>query len=132
MYINLCCNILCRQYKVIAVPVSKDADQPRSMPYKPVVPLPQLMSHALSKKLATQVTEHVPFIVGDYAAKELPHSLTFNGKWVRQAFKPDTYYSVVVVAFGKTEVSTASVCSLISLMVSCLSLHRVMLSHCTV
>lgn len=94
---------------MIAVPVSKDADQPRSMPYKPVVPLSQLMSNAISRKLATKVTEHVPFIVGDYAAKELPHSLTFSGRWVRQAFKVDTYYSMVVAAFAKTEVSAASV-----------------------
>lgn len=86
------------------MPVTRADDQPRTIPYKPVVPLSELLTHALSKKLVTKVVEHVPFIVGDFLSGELPPTLRIAGKWVHKAFKRDTYYSFVVVAFTKSKV----------------------------
>ena len=88
-------------YKVIAVPVTRDGDQPRTIPFKPVVPLPQLLNHTLSQKLVEKVVERAPFFVGEYQSGELPPTLKIAGRWVQRAFKMDTHYSFVVVAFTK-------------------------------
>ena len=93
--------LVCSHYKVIAVPVTRARDQPRTIPYQPVVPLPELLNHTLSRKLVTKVVERVPFFVGEYQSEELPPTLKVAGKWVHKAFKTDTYYSFVVVAFTK-------------------------------
>ena len=95
---------LCSHYKVIAVPVTRDENQPRTLPYKPVVALPQLLTHTLSKQLVTKVAERVPFSVGDFKSGDLPPTLRISGKWVHKAFKHDTYYSFVVVAYTKSQV----------------------------
>ena len=86
---------------MIAFPVTRDGDQPRTVPFKLVVPLPQLLNHTLSKKLAEKVVERVPFFVGEYQSGDLPPTLKIAGRWVQRAFKIDTYYSFVVVAFTK-------------------------------
>ena len=92
---------VCSHYKVIAVPVTREGDQPRTIPFKPVVPLGTLLNHTLSRKLAEKVVERVPFLVGEYQSDNLPPTLKITGKWVQKAFKMDTYYSFVVVAFTK-------------------------------
>ena len=92
-------------YKVILVPVSKDNVHLQSAPYQPVVPLTELMAHAVSKELAAQATKPVPFILGEYTANEFPHLVDFTIKTVRKDFKPDTYYSVVVAAIANITVS---------------------------
>lgn len=81
--------------------MDRPEDQPRTIPYKPVVPLPELLQRTLSKKLVTKVAGHVPFVVGDFLSGELPPTLRISGNWVHKAFKQDTYYSFVVVAFTK-------------------------------
>ena len=90
-------------YLVIALPM-EDNEKAWSEPHKPAVPLGKLVSLALSEPLATRVEEHVPFVVGDYLAGELPPKLRIRGKWVREAFKPDTYYSFVIAAFTEPKV----------------------------
>ena len=92
-------------YKVFAVPVKKDEKEPESVPYSPTVPLDQLPSHAVSSHLVSEVSDPIPFIIGQYSAHTLPEKLTFDGTWMRKAFKPETYYSIVVAAFTKTSVS---------------------------
>ena len=96
-------------YKVFAVPVKKDEKEPESVPYSPTVPLDQLPSHAVSSHLVSEVSDPIPFIIGQYSAHTLPEKLTFDGTWMRKAFKPETYYSIVVAAFTKTSVSICSV-----------------------
>lgn len=81
--------------------MDRPEDQPRTIPYKPVVPLPELLQRTLSKKLVTKVAGHVPFVVGDFLSGELPPTLRISENWVHKAFKQDTYYSFVVVAFTK-------------------------------
>ena len=101
MHVHLLTVFSCSHYKVIAVPVIRDENQPRTTPYSPVVPISELLSHTLSKKLVTKVADSVPFCVGEYGAGELPPTLKISGSWVHRAFKRDTYYSFVVVAFTK-------------------------------
>ena len=116
MYVHAC---PCSHYRIIAVPVTRAEDQPRTVPYKPVVPLSELLTHALSKKLVTKVAEHVPFVVDEFQSGDLPPSLRIAGKWVRRAFKHDTYYSFVVVAFTKSKVNGTVSLSLCHSLVSC-------------
>ena len=97
----------CSHYRVIAVPVTRAEDQPRTIPYKPVVPLSELPTHALSKKLVTKVAQRVPFVVDEFKSGDLPPSLRIAGKWVHRAFKHDTYYSFVLVAFAKVKVGNS-------------------------
>lgn len=87
------------------MPVKKDEKEPESVPYSPTVPLDQLPSHAVSSHLVSEVSDPIPFIIGQYSAHTLPEKLTFDGTWMRKAFKPETYYSIVVAAFTKTSVS---------------------------
>ena len=96
---------LCSLYKVIVVPVSKDNIHLQSAPYQPVVPLSELMVHAVSKELAAQTTKPVPFIIGEYTANEFPHLVDFTIRTVRKDFKHDTYYSIVVAAIANITVS---------------------------
>lgn len=91
-------------YKIIAIPVTRAEDQPRTIPYQPVIPLSELLTHALSKKLVTKVAQRVPFVVDEFQSGDLPPTLRIAGKWVHRAFKHDTYYSFVVVAFTKVKV----------------------------
>ena len=91
-------------YKVFAVPVFKPEGEPRSAPFSPKTPITQLLSHAVTAHLVSEVDEPIPFIVGEYDAEGLPEMLTFDGHWMRRAFKTDTHYSIVVAVFTKTEV----------------------------
>lgn len=102
------CTTHTSHYKVFAVPVKKDEKEPESLPYSPTVPLDQLPSHAVSSHLVSEVSDPIPFIIGQYSAHTLPEKLTFDGTWMRKAFKPETYYSIVVAAFTKTSVSCDS------------------------
>ncbi len=56
-----------------------------------------------------QVDEAIPFIIGEYDEGSLPEMLTFDGHWMKKAFKPDTHYSIVVAAFAKTQVCPSRV-----------------------
>jgi len=92
---------------VFAVPVQKEEGQPEDVPYTPTVPLEQLPSHAISSHLVSEVSDPIPFVIGQYGADSLPKRLTFDGHWMRRAFKPETHYSIAVAAFTKTAVSWA-------------------------
>lgn len=84
--------------------MTRGEDQPRTLPYQPVVQDSELLAHTLSRKLVTKVAEHVPFFVGEFLPEDLPPSLRISGKWVHRAFKQDTYYSFVVVAYTQSQV----------------------------
>ena len=89
---------------MFAVPVFKDKEQSRSMPYTPKVPISQLLSHSVSPHMVSKVADPIPFVIGKYEAPSLPETLDFDEQWLRKAFKPKTHYSVVVAAFTKIEV----------------------------
>ena len=86
------------------MPVYKGPNQPRSMPYTPKYPTNQLLSLAVSAHLVSKVADPIPFIAGRFDANNLPEKMTFDGHWMKTAFKPKTHYSIVVAAFAKTEV----------------------------
>jgi len=98
-------------YKVFAVPVQKEEGQPEDVPYTPTVPLEQLPSHAISSHLVSEVSDPIPFVIGQYGADSLPKRLTFDGHWMRRAFKPETHYSIAVAAFTKTANTSESLYS---------------------
>ena len=89
------------------MPVRKEEGQPDKAAYTPTVPVEQIPSHAISFHLVSEVSDPIPFIIGQYSADALPESLTLDGRWMK-AFKSEIYYSIVVSAFTKTAVSFLS------------------------
>lgn len=72
-------------------------------PYEPLVPLQNILVKALSSNMVSAFSEPLPFVVTSFGANDLPINYNFGHKW-RSVFKQDTYYSVVLVAFTKSQV----------------------------
>ena len=95
-------------YTVHAVPVYVDPSSPRSIPYAPHFPYPQLLTESISLRKAMDSPREVPFIVGKYGGSNLPYKLYFiESKWGK-AFKHSSHYVFVVVAYSNTKASSLS------------------------
>lgn len=96
---------LCSHYKVFAVPVFKEENEPLSAPYTPKLSLKYLIAGAVGSEAVAQSMDPVTFTVGSYKTSDFPMTLKFDGGWMKSAFKPKTHYSFTVAAFTKVRIN---------------------------
>jgi len=101
---NLFMHHVCSHYLLIAVPVMKPKNSAVTTPFSSMIPRNEILLRSLQTKSVDVVDQPIPFVISSFHPDKIPTTFHFGYKW-RHAFKQEQYYSVVFVAFTKSDVS---------------------------